>query len=114
MYDKKRYRQMLVVIEACQGGVMGNAIYSPGVLTLTAASPYENSFGANYDPDIDVWLADAFSFLFYDIARTTTDITLLNLYQELYFGINGSHVTAYVSQFGSSKDIRLNTFLSYD
>ena len=61
MYDSKKFRQMLMVVEACYGESMAFELDTPGVLFLTGSSRIESSFGANYDPKIRQWLSDEFT-----------------------------------------------------
>ncbi|MBM3243122.1 hypothetical protein FJZ31_43235 [Candidatus Poribacteria bacterium] len=92
MNAKNKYRQMLIMVEACFGGSIGSQINTPGVLYLTGASKMEASFGATYDSKIKQWLADDFTAKAISNLKEA-DITILNMYIKLYKEVNGSHVT---------------------
>jgi len=112
MYENNLYRQVLIEIEACHSGTMGSSLTTPGVVLLTAANPYENSFGANYDGEIHVWLADQFAYGFYQIATGEENISLRDVYEKLYVRVNGSHVNIYNSaNFGDVNDTYLSEFI---
>lgn len=100
MYDLKRFRQMLVLVEACYGESMALELDTPGVLFLTGSSRIESSFGANYDPKIRQWLSDEFTVQAIQ-AMAKPGIKLEELYLDTYTHVSGSHVTlANYQQFG--------------
>jgi hypothetical protein len=113
-----RFRLMLIVTEACHGGVLGVAFDEaidkvPGVLVLTGASPFENSLGTNYDAENEVWLADEFAFLLHqEIATPEPGLTLDELYVErLYPAVRGSHVSIYnAASFGALSSVEVRDF----
>ena len=112
MSGEGRYRRMLIAVEACHGGVMGEKITAPGVLVLTGANDSENSFGANYDPRLNAWLADEFA---YNLLLTTVEgekLSLADAYRKVYMRVSGSHVSIFnFSAFGNIRDVRLGEFL---
>lgn len=116
MYEEQRYRRMFIVIESCFGGQMGTHIDAPGVFLLSGANPWESSFGANYDPDLQAWLADQFSYAIYRAVTDAPDINLVQLYEYAYLQVNGSHVSAYnYDNFGNISSVYLCEFLKpYD
>ncbi len=111
LQDSSDYLRTLIIVEACHGGTMGQYIDQPGVLLLASANPFENSLGANYDSSIRAWLSDQFAFHFYLTAALLPEISIIDLYEDLYLGVNGSHVTVYnAEQFGSVSSISLEEF----
>ncbi len=116
--DDDRFRRMLIVVEACFGGVLGVPFEAtgdkvPGVLVLTGASPFENSLGTNYDAENRVWLADEFAFrLQQEIEDLQDDLTLDSLYVDrLYPEVRGSHVSIYnAAAFGSLAAVAVSEF----
>ena len=56
MAARHQYRRLLVAVEACEGGVLGENLDAPGTLLLSAAGPIEDSLSANYDASLDTWL----------------------------------------------------------
>ncbi len=113
-----RFRRMLIVAEACHGGVLGVPFEEtvdkvPGVLLLTGASPFENSLGTNYDPESALWLADEFAFqLHQQIETPEPGLTLDELYVErLYPAVRGSHVSIYnAASFGTLSSVEVREF----
>jgi len=91
MYSMKKYRQMLIIAEACYGESLSMDLNAPGVAFLTGASRIESSFGATYDKDIRQWLADDFT-LHVLKAIAQPSITLEDLYLTVYSRVTGSHV----------------------
>ena len=102
------YRRLLIAVEACQSGVLGEALHAPNALLLAAASPVENSLSANYDAATSTWLADAFSYNLWRAEQTDPTQTVGSLYTKLYLALAGQHVSAY----GNGADATLREFIS--
>ncbi|MCU1448556.1 MAG: Legumain [Acidimicrobiales bacterium] len=111
MAAQHRYRRMLVAVEACEGGVLGVGFDAPGALLMSAASPVEDSLSTNYDPSLDTWLADEFSYQYWSTSQTPTT-SLAALYQRVYLDVDGSHPSAYGPQFGNPATVPVGEFLS--
>ncbi len=92
MYKNKKYRQMFILIEVCFGESMALDIETPGVVFLIGASKNEPSFGANYDSEINAWLADDFTYQFLKIVSKEKNISIADLYTNVYERVAGSHV----------------------
>jgi glycosylphosphatidylinositol transamidase (GPIT) subunit GPI8 len=107
-----RYRRMLIAVDACQAGALGQNLDAPGALLLSAASPVEDSLAANYDPALETWLADQFSYRLWQAEAATPDMSLDRLYQHLYLTVAGSHVSAYGPDFGNAATVPLGEFLA--
>ena len=94
---------MMIVVEACYSGgfgEMGEGI--PGVVYLTAASPYETSHAAERDENMNVFLTNSFTRGLTEILEKNPDISLRNIYVELASKISGSHVQLYnVGNYGN-------------
>jgi glycosylphosphatidylinositol transamidase (GPIT) subunit GPI8/ABC-type branched-subunit amino acid transport system substrate-binding protein len=91
MHAQNRYRQVLILTEACYGESLATDINTPGVLFLTGAARIESSFGAVYDQDIKQWLSDDFTRQTLK-ALEQPGITLEDLYLTVYKRVAGSHV----------------------
>ncbi|MGE5370729.1 MAG: C13 family peptidase [Solirubrobacterales bacterium] len=100
MYRAKKYRQVLMLVEACNGASLAMQLTTPGVLFLSGSSSIESSFGANYDPEIRQWLSDEFTAQSIK-AMAEPGLKLEDLYLSSYTHVTGSHVTLInYDQFG--------------
>ena len=103
---------MLIAVEACEGGVMGEGLTAPGALLTSAASPVENSISANYDPSSQTWLADQYSYRLWKAEAATPNLSLDALFQLQYLNVDGSHVSAYGPNFGNPVTVSIGEFLT--
>ena len=109
-----RFRRMLVVVEACHGGVMGAGLTAPGAILLAGANPIENSLASNYDQELDAWVSNEFAFAYYSAVSNQPDLPLFDLYRGVYLKVPGSHVTVYNAEnFGDLAEIGIEEFISY-
>jgi hypothetical protein len=87
---------MFFAIETCYSGKWGEALESlPEVLVMTAATPYETSKADMYDKQLGVYLSNAFARTFRRQINNNTQISIYNLYRELFKTTKGSHVSIY-------------------
>lgn len=104
-------RRVFIEVETCYAGVYGDADFwgiesgcdggeTPleGVVMLTAAGTLENSLGAGWDTDLQQWVGDEFSVSVQERLDLGTT-NLLDLYQETYLSVSGSHVGLYNSAY---------------
>ncbi|XP_075048378.1 legumain [Mixophyes fleayi] len=62
MYDNKKYKKMVLYIEACESGsMMTNLPNNINVYATTAANPDESSYACYYDAERDTYLGDLYS-----------------------------------------------------
>lgn len=109
-----RYRQVLLAVESCHAGALGEALTAPNVLLLAAANPYENSLAHNRRLADGTWLADRFAFELWRAVRTNPTLSLVHLYGDLYNRVNGSHVSIYnAANFDGEVTVTAASFLSY-
>jgi glycosylphosphatidylinositol transamidase (GPIT) subunit GPI8 len=99
------HRKVLVAVEACYSGGLGETAEKadiPGIVFLTAASPYETSKAAERDEEMGVYLSNYFTRGFMELLAEQPDATLRNVYIELASKISGSHVQLYnVKNYGN-------------
>jgi ABC-type branched-subunit amino acid transport system substrate-binding protein len=113
MYKNNRYRQIFVVIETCFSESMTVGIRTPGVVVLTASSISESSLSTNYDSEINMWLADDFTYQFLIIISKGQNITILELYAAIYERVAGSHVRLKnYDKFGGISTVLVSEFVS--
>ncbi|KAG9462367.1 hypothetical protein GDO78_014267, partial [Eleutherodactylus coqui] len=62
MYENKKYKKMVLYIEACESGSMMNHLPNNiNVYATTAANPHESSYACYYDEKRDTYLGDLYS-----------------------------------------------------
>jgi glycosylphosphatidylinositol transamidase (GPIT) subunit GPI8/ABC-type branched-subunit amino acid transport system substrate-binding protein len=110
----RMYRRMMFAIETCFSGQWGEALTGlPDVLVLTAANAYETSKADAHNSELGVYLSNAFARTFRRRIAVQTDITIFDLYQELFRTTKGSHVSIYnQQQYGSVHAERMSEFLT--
>ena len=113
--EKDRYRRILVAVEACHSGVLGEQFAErdiPDVVLFTAATGVENSLAANYSADLGIWTADQFSYSLLEALREGTDVSVADLYSRVYSRVSGSHASVFnAAGFGNVHDTRMHEFV---
>ncbi|KAF7351445.1 GPI-anchor transamidase [Mycena sanguinolenta] len=61
MYQKKRYNEILFMIDTCQANTMYSKFYSPNILATGSAEIDQNSYSYENDPDLGVSVIDRFT-----------------------------------------------------
>jgi len=109
----RMYNRMMLALETCYSGQWGEMLEGlPDVLVLTAANAHETSKADMYDNDLGVYLSNAFSRIFRSQIAAHPDITIYDLYRELFRTTKGSHVSIYnQQQYGSVYEERMSDFL---
>ena len=109
----RMYRRMMLAIETCYSGCWGEALQGlPDVLVLTAANAQESSKADVHDRDLGVYLSNAFARTFRRQIEAHNDITIYDLFRELFNTTRGSHVSIYnQQQYGSVYSERMSEFL---
>lgn len=96
LHDENRYRKLMLVLDACYSGTIGEAIEGiHGALVFTAAHANEPSKADMYDNDMNVWLSNGFTRTFRDVIAKNPHTTLRDLYYETVRGTKGSHPHIY-------------------
>lgn len=91
-----KYRRILFAIETCYSGKWGEALEGlPDVLVMTAATSTETSKADMYDSKLGVYLSNAFARTFRRQIAQKPNISIYNLYRELFRTTKGSHVSIY-------------------
>ncbi|VEL25589.1 unnamed protein product [Protopolystoma xenopodis] len=62
MWQKRRYNEILLIVDTCQAESMASLIYSPNVLTIASSKVGEDSLSHHMDSDIGVYVADRYSY----------------------------------------------------
>lgn len=105
---EKKFRKMLWVVEACYSGSVCKAfddVGAKGALCITAANENETSKSIMYNSAYNQYLANSFSYNFMSMLdysaisqQDSYDITLNDIYNDVYKATLGSHVSIFNSQ----------------
>ncbi|KAM4014581.1 legumain [Anomaloglossus baeobatrachus] len=100
MYENKKYKQMVLYIEACESGSMMNHLPNNiNVYATTAANPHESSYACYYDAERDTYLGDQYSVSWMEDSDVE-DLTKETLHQQ--FVLVKQHTnTSHVMQYGN-------------
>lgn len=111
MFVDRRFRRMLILVEACHGSVLGEELETPGVALVAGAAGWENSLSTNYDPELGVWLADQFALEVVSSVDAASEHDLARMVELWYLGVSGSHVTVHAPRFGPLGDVPFTDFV---
>lgn len=62
MWQKKRYHELLFIIDTCQAVSMYQEFYSPNILAMGSSQVGEDSLSHHVDPNIGVYIIDRFTY----------------------------------------------------
>ncbi|RUS15893.1 peptidase C13 family-domain-containing protein [Endogone sp. FLAS-F59071] len=62
MWEKRRYHEMLFMIDTCQANTMYSQIYSPNILATGSSEVSESSYSHHTDFDIGVAVIDSYTY----------------------------------------------------
>lgn len=109
---ESNYRKMLVVLETCYSGSIGEVCEGlPGALFLCAAMNGETSIADVYDETLGVYLSNGFTRAFRESVTAFPSISLYDLYVNLAKKTTGSHACIYNNLFYGS--VYHNTMAEY-
>ena len=75
MYEKKRYHEMLFLIDTCQANTMYSALYSPGVLATGSSARDQSSYSHHADQDVGVAVIDRWTYFYLEFLETYLNST---------------------------------------
>ncbi|KAF8931712.1 GPI-anchor transamidase [Dissophora ornata] len=67
MYEKKRYNEILFMIDTCQANTMYTKIHSPNILATGSSKLKQSSYSHHDDPDIGVAVIDRFTYYILEV-----------------------------------------------
>lgn len=74
MWQKKRYNEILFIIDTCQAASMYEHFYSPNILAIASSLVGEDSLSHHVDPAIGVYIIDRFTYYALEfLERVTPD-----------------------------------------
>ncbi|THG12941.1 hypothetical protein TEA_014564 [Camellia sinensis var. sinensis] len=62
MKEKRRFKELLIMVDTCQAATLFSQLQSPGVLTIGSSMKGENSYSHHLDSDVGVSVVDRFTF----------------------------------------------------
>jgi phosphatidylinositol glycan class K len=62
MHEKRRYHEILFMIDTCQAASMYSRIYSPNILSASSSQTGESSYSHHLDYDLGVAVIDRFTY----------------------------------------------------
>ncbi|KAL4587963.1 hypothetical protein LXL04_000840 [Taraxacum kok-saghyz] len=62
MKEKRRFKELLIMVDTCQAATLFSQLHSPGVLAIGSSMKGENSYSHHLDSDIGVSVVDRFTF----------------------------------------------------
>lgn len=96
MHEERRYRKLLLMIEACYSGSVAEACEGvPGLLALTATNDMEPSKADVYNYELGVWMSNRFTSTLQECLATDPTMSMRDLYYRLFINTVGSHVMVY-------------------
>ncbi len=110
--EKATYRKLLICIEACYSGSIGELLnFQAPVMCITASNNSESSMAINYSNTLNTWLSNNFSNQFVNELVLNPNITISDLYVNLNKKVNGSHVCIFNEEnFENISTINISEF----
>nr|GMD84251.1 putative GPI-anchor transamidase [Ipomoea batatas] len=62
MKEKRRFKELLIMVDTCQAATLFSQLHSPGVLAIGSSKKGENSYSHHLDSDVGVSVIDRFTF----------------------------------------------------
>jgi phosphatidylinositol glycan class K len=62
MKEKKRFKELLIMVDTCQAATLFTDLSLPGVLTIGCSVQGEESYSYHFDYDLGVAVVDRFTF----------------------------------------------------
>ncbi|KAI9804197.1 MAG: glycosylphosphatidylinositol anchor biosynthesis [Sarcosagium campestre] len=85
MWEKKRYHEMLFMIDTCQANTMYSKFYSPNIIATGSSEIDQSSYSHHADNDVGVAVIDRYTYYNLDFLEThirepSSKMTLANLF----------------------------------
>ncbi|KAK0601216.1 hypothetical protein LWI29_022250 [Acer saccharum] len=62
MKEKRRFKELLIMVDTCQAATLFSQLRSPGVLAIGSSKKGENSYSHHLDSDVGVSVVDRFTY----------------------------------------------------
>ncbi|KAI3787893.1 hypothetical protein L2E82_00391 [Cichorium intybus] len=83
MKEKRRFKELLIMVDTCQAATLFSQLHSPGVLAIGSSMKGENSYSHHLDSDVGVSVVDRFTFYtlaFFERLNMYDDASLSSLF----------------------------------
>lgn len=90
MWAKKRYNEILFMIDTCQANTLYSKFYSPNILATGSSEKDENSYSHHADNDVGVAVTDRYThhlLTFLETINKTSTVTMQNLFDTFSFEV---------------------------
>jgi len=107
MHEKRRYNEILFMVDTCQAQTLYKRLYSPRILAVGSSDKGENSYSHHSDPETGVSVIDRFTYYtleFCERVRIDSNATLADLFS--YYSFSKLYSTANYTAFGMTRDVR--------
>lgn len=114
MYEKKRYNEILFMIDTCQANTMFSKFYSPNILAVGSSELDESSYSHHSDVEIGVAVIDRFTYYtleYLEQIEKNSTLTLQDLFDSYTFEKVHSHTGVRTDLFQRDvKDVLITDF----
>ncbi|CAH8476106.1 unnamed protein product [Schistosoma turkestanicum] len=107
MWQKRRYHELLFIVDTCQAESMGKLFYSPNVIAIGSSAVGEESLSLHSDREIGTYVSDRYSYYAFQFLESVSPVSKKTLYdfsQLCPFSLCQSTVITRSDLFG--RDIR--------
>ncbi|KAF9383175.1 glycosylphosphatidylinositol anchor biosynthesis [Podila verticillata] len=107
MHEKKRYNEILFMIDTCQANTMYTQIKSPNILATGSSKLKESSYSHHDDPDIGVAVIDRFTYYNLEVLEKIdmqSKATIKDLFDTYNYNLLGSTHGVRTDLFNRSLD----------
>lgn len=94
MFERRRYKQVLLLIDTCQASTMHEHLRAPGVTAIASSVRGESSYSYQVDDELGVAVLDRFTWALLQFTagvNATSNVTLADLYESLDADFLHSH-----------------------
>ncbi|CAH8839066.1 unnamed protein product [Trichobilharzia szidati] len=81
MWQKRRYHELLFIVDTCQAESMGKLFYSPNVVAIGSSAVGEESLSLHADREIGTYVSDRYSFYAFKFLESLTPESKKTLYE---------------------------------
>ncbi|KAH7431192.1 hypothetical protein KP509_08G035700 [Ceratopteris richardii] len=94
MREKKRFKELLIMVDTCQAATLYAQLYSPGVLAIGSSRKGQNSYSHHLDSEVGVSVVDRFTYYtlaFFENLDIYSNASLISLFQSYNPALLMSH-----------------------